>query len=166
MTNSSYRVFGTLLCSLLAALSLYCASRLDWLAIPLALFAILSAISVGRYAAFALIIVAAFVLVGYFSNAFYFIDFAASQVRGLDAAKLAGSHSMKGRYILNSGFLDVSRHIAVIEGDAADLDAFQRQSSLYLTDLSRGACRNTIVRVTQRATVVDSSCQDGAERKN
>jgi hypothetical protein len=162
MANSFYRVFGALLCSMATALSLYCASRLDWLAIPLALFAVFIAIPIGRYTAFVVIIAVAFVLIGRISNMFYFIDFAAAQVRVLEPVKLNGSHSMKGRYILYSGFLDASRQIAVIEGEAVDLDAFERQSSLYLTDLSRGACRNTIVRVTQRATVVDSACQDGA----
>lgn len=162
MKRSMYRVGGALLCSLMAALSLYLVSRLSWVAIPLGLAALVTMLTIGRASILAVALTSALMLIGFRSDLPYYIDLAASHVLSSDETELAGSNSLRGRYLLNSGFLGASRQIAVVEGEIPELDDFQRRSAFYIPELSRGACRNDIIRITSWGLVVDSRCQDGA----
>lgn len=162
MKRSPYRVVGILLCSLLAAGSLYLLSRLNWIALPLGATAVLIALILGRASVWAVGLAFMLTLVGSRSSLPYYIDFMASRFLPLAPVSINGANELRGHYLLNSGFLISSVRRMVVEGDASALDDFQRRPLFYLPELGRGACQNTIVRITSGAAVVDTRCDDAA----
>ncbi|UZF93564.1 hypothetical protein [Bosea sp. NBC_00550] len=160
MKRSTYRAIAILLCSIMAALSLYFVSRLNWIALPLGLAAALTAFMIGRASAWAAGLIFLLALIGYWSPLPYYIDLAASRVLPLEEAKMVGGGALRGNYLLNSGFLRASSRLIVIEGDVPALDDLQRRPAFYLPELTRGACRNKIIRLTNQASVVDTRCDD------
>lgn len=160
MKRSTYRAAGIVICAIMAALALHFVSRLNWMALPLGVAALLVAFMIGRASIWVGGLTVALLLIGCRSTMPYFVDFAASRILPLSAANLAGGSSLKGQYLLNSGFLSGSRRVVVIEGDSLALDDLQRRSAFYLPELSRGACRTDIARITSGVTVIDSRCED------
>jgi hypothetical protein len=162
MKRSTYSAIGILICSIMAVLSFYLASRLNWIALPIALAAALTAIMLGRASIWAAALVLSLVLIGYWSTLPYYVDLASSRILPLEEAKLNGGGALRGHYLLNSGFLSASSRLLVIEGDATALDDLQKRLAFYLPELSRGACRNKITRITDQASVVDARCDDAS----